>query len=101
MSGMSQQPSITCPKCGMTSYNPDDIEEGYCGHCCEFTSPGRKPMDCEICGKPDADKPMAFRGERWCSDDHRKVVSRHDDLAGLLYGPGIVDAAEVKRQVLG
>jgi hypothetical protein len=25
--------SITCPKCGMTSYHPKDIEEQYCGNC--------------------------------------------------------------------
>jgi protein-arginine kinase activator protein McsA len=26
-------PSITCPRCGMTSYNPNDIRERYCGNC--------------------------------------------------------------------
>jgi hypothetical protein len=30
--------SITCPACGRTSYNPDDIREGYCGNCCSWTS---------------------------------------------------------------
>ena len=25
------QPSITCPRCGKTSYNPNDIAQGYCG----------------------------------------------------------------------
>jgi ribosomal protein L37E len=33
-----QQPSITCPRCGMTSYNPNDIREGYCGNCHDWTS---------------------------------------------------------------
>ena len=28
--------SITCPKCGMTSYNPMDIAQRYCGNCHEF-----------------------------------------------------------------
>lgn len=32
-------PSITCPKCQMTSYNRNDIKYGYCGNCHEFTSP--------------------------------------------------------------
>lgn len=36
---MSGQPSITCPKCRMTSYNPNDIEQGYCGNCHDWTSP--------------------------------------------------------------
>lgn len=28
-----QPASITCPKCGRTSYNPNDIRERYCGVC--------------------------------------------------------------------
>jgi len=32
-------PSITCPVCGMTSYNLTDIEMGYCGNCHGYTSP--------------------------------------------------------------
>lgn len=28
--------SITCPRCGMTSYNPNDVREKYCGNCHEF-----------------------------------------------------------------
>lgn len=31
--------SITCPQCNMTSYNPNDIEMGYCGNCHGYTSP--------------------------------------------------------------
>jgi ribosomal protein S27AE len=30
-------PSITCPVCGSTSYNPNDIEQRYCGNCHAFT----------------------------------------------------------------
>jgi hypothetical protein len=30
-------PSITCPVCSMTSYNPTDIEMGYCGNCKGYT----------------------------------------------------------------
>jgi ribosomal protein L37E len=32
------QPHVTCPQCGMTSYNPHDIEWGYCGNCHAYTS---------------------------------------------------------------
>lgn len=28
--------SITCPRCGMTSYHPRDIQERYCGNCHQF-----------------------------------------------------------------
>lgn len=31
--------SITCPKCGRTSYNPNDVREGYCGNCHDWTTP--------------------------------------------------------------
>lgn len=29
--------SFTCPRCRMTSYNPNDEREGYCGNCHAFT----------------------------------------------------------------
>lgn len=31
--------SITCPRCGMTSHNPNDVRAGYCGNCHDWTSP--------------------------------------------------------------
>lgn len=31
--------SVTCPRCGRTSYHPDDIADGYCGDCHDWTSP--------------------------------------------------------------
>lgn len=35
---MSDQPrSFTCPDCGMTSYHPEDVRQGYCGNCHAFT----------------------------------------------------------------
>lgn len=36
---MTDQPSITCPRCGMTSYHPTDIRYGWCGNCHDHTSP--------------------------------------------------------------
>jgi ribosomal protein L37E len=32
-------PSVTCPRCGRTSHHPDDVAEGYCGACHDWTSP--------------------------------------------------------------
>jgi hypothetical protein len=29
-------PSFTCPKCGMTSHNPHDVANNYCGNCHAF-----------------------------------------------------------------
>lgn len=30
---MVEQESYTCPKCGMTSYHPDDVKNEYCANC--------------------------------------------------------------------
>lgn len=30
---------ITCPECGMTSWHPKDVEEGWCGNCHKRTQP--------------------------------------------------------------
>lgn len=38
---MSEQPSITCPVCAKTSHHPDDVAQGYCGNCHDWTSPAR------------------------------------------------------------
>jgi hypothetical protein len=29
-------PSITCPRCGLTSHNPNDVANRYCGNCHVF-----------------------------------------------------------------
>jgi len=29
--------AITCPRCSRTSHNPDDVREGYCGNCHDWT----------------------------------------------------------------
>lgn len=36
--GAVDQPSITCPRCLMTSHNPNDIAQGYCAYCAWWTS---------------------------------------------------------------
>ncbi len=32
------QPSITCPRCGRTSWHPVDVKMGYCGNCHDWTA---------------------------------------------------------------
>lgn len=34
---MTAAPSFTCPVCGATSWNPNDVREGYCGRCHDWT----------------------------------------------------------------
>ena len=31
-------PSFTCPRCHLTSYNENDVREGYCGNCHDWTA---------------------------------------------------------------
>jgi ribosomal protein S27AE len=33
---ISMRPSITCPRCGLTSYHHEDIRNRYCGACHRF-----------------------------------------------------------------
>lgn len=35
--------SITCPDCGRTSWHPEDVRQGYCGYCHDFTA--REPVE--------------------------------------------------------
>jgi len=32
-----EPPSYTCPRCGKVSHSSDDVFEGYCGHCHDWT----------------------------------------------------------------
>jgi hypothetical protein len=46
--------AITCPVCHLTSYNPNDIREGYCANChdwtFDFSAEGGVSV-CPICGR--------------------------------------------------
>lgn len=32
-------------------------------------------MDCRVCSTPDEQKPQIFRGEAWCCDRHKKIMT--------------------------
>lgn len=44
-SPVEQVNTITCPQCGMTSYNPNDIAQGYCGNCHDWTGMAKEDYD--------------------------------------------------------
>lgn len=46
-------------------------------------------MDCEYCGKMDDDKPMAFKGEKWCCELHRKYLVAQEK--GLEVAKAVVE----------
>jgi len=39
--------SITCPVCRMTSYNPVDVKEGFCGNCRRWIAPAARALPAE------------------------------------------------------
>ena len=53
---MGMTESFTCPECGEVSYNPNDIENGYCGVCHWWTGDpilgGRNPIRQALYGNP-------------------------------------------------
>lgn len=57
-------PSITCPACGKVSYNPNDIEQRYCGNCHLF----HDQMLCVYC------KELVAAGEQ---DEHNSCQPIH------------------------
>jgi hypothetical protein len=46
--------SFTCPRCLMTSSNPNDEREGYCGNCHTWTGTPAVRLEpiCYRCGRP-------------------------------------------------
>jgi hypothetical protein len=63
--------SITCPRCGRTSHNPNDVREGYCGACHDWTttplpgidSPGRDALADEM--RRALDEEMRYDDDDW------------------------------------
>jgi hypothetical protein len=44
--------AITCATCRLTSLNPNDVRNRYCGHCHVFhDDPGAREFDCADCGR--------------------------------------------------
>ena len=35
--GEAKVKAVICPRCRWVSFNPDDIREGYCGNCHDWT----------------------------------------------------------------
>lgn len=99
--------AITCPVCFATSHNPNDIREGFCGNCHDWTS---RPLDRRVPRRHNAHHCAVCTAAQWRDLDgsgtrfacERKgtwtlrhlqtaPVNRPDSGAGwYLYGPGII-----------
>jgi ribosomal protein L37E len=44
-------PSIECPRCHRVSFHPQDVSEGYCAHCHDFTTPNKLHQPIELQGE--------------------------------------------------
>lgn len=70
---------FTCPRCGMTSHNPHDIEEGYCGRCHDWTNPAATPY-----GRAD-----------FVSEMRRRLLAGHS-ISRVYVEDQIVSEEEIK-----
>lgn len=70
---------ISCPRCGMTSYHPDDIREKYCGNCHEYMEPGEVSV-ATTDPRPETTEPNAEleRGYFTCPNDDVMDKRRHE-----------------------
>ena len=54
--------------------------------------------DCTVCGKIDAKKPMVFRGEKYCSEQHRKILAgEYGYDVGTLFATGLITHKEAAK----
>lgn len=60
--GTTPPAAYTCPRCHRTSYHPEDIANGYCGLCHDYTG-----------GAPSWPYPKCFRCLRPLVDDHDRA----------------------------
>jgi hypothetical protein len=82
-----EAPSITCPKCGKTSYSPSDIKARYCGACHLF----HDQWVLDVCGKQQeadaAQGAIRFRDvirEEVAAEVARQVVKLRQVVAGAV-----------------
>ena len=74
--------SFTCPRCGMTSFSPEDVLHGYCGACREFTRPEPVTWSCPGCGGTYSPSPRQ-RGPFACAScDPVQVMTPRYPAAG-------------------
>lgn len=54
-------PSITCPRCGRTSHHPEDVAQGWCAACRDYTGANRDMVaGVRVPFLDDLDDPMYF-----------------------------------------
>lgn len=72
--------SITCPRCGLTSWHPVDVREGFCGNCHGWTS------------RPDLDDPKGHPMTEQHPDPAWQSAGTTDPLPdGWALGPQAPD----------
>lgn len=88
ISVLEGQKSITCLCCGRASYNPNDIEQKYCGFCHEFHI-DRIEHDATVEKPPQGKRVLALMSDGECD-----VVSWSGQVWEDIYGTEI-DWAQV------
>jgi hypothetical protein len=73
------EPSITCPKCGRTSHNSNDVEQGWCITCADWTS-GQRIAQEEARQRANPPAPGAMQGD--AGPEHDRYMERIRDPDG-------------------
>lgn len=64
-------PSITCPRCGKVSFNPNDVRSKYCGNCSRYHSDMNLLQPLQSATPPRTDGEFVLGSE---SDDGKTEV---------------------------
>jgi len=64
--------SVTCPVCGKTSFNPNDVRERYCGNCHMFHDDMWKCRHCDAVFKKQSELHIHNRLRHQVVNDMRR-----------------------------
>jgi ribosomal protein L37E len=92
----NEHPRYMCPRCGMTSYNANDIEQGYCGACHDWTRIRRYAV---IEAAADVELPPEWAG-RWFDQEIVASLLKIHNLAGHPTGTYLRGAAGAYAEIL-
>lgn len=97
--------SITCPQCGLTSHNPNDIRAKYCGHCHKFhadmrsadSSPERDTEESQWSVEP-ADPSVGIFGDtvvhEACPEEYEEGCTYESSYSGRYVERGMIYSTE-------
>jgi len=93
--------TITCPFCGMTSTNPGDVRERYCGHCHRFLDGRDRPCEHYHAEQTTGADGLPRTGpRRYCLRPavDWSTLPRCEHHVGTVTGQDLIDHPELKEE---